>query len=92
MKKFSEPPDTAVFATKYVLKKEKPILHVAKFEDGFFQFSSGEIGLEDDELMIVSLEEVIRIDPTVQEIADLQPGFYAERKEAKSPWRFVGQS
>lgn len=85
-KKFKEDLNTAVITTKYVLEKQSPILFVFHFSDGFWQFSGAEENVLDEDYKLVSLEEIINIDPSVLDIADLPYEKEAYRKDVLSRW------
>jgi hypothetical protein len=88
MKRFEDPLNTAVFTTRFVIKDKKDITYVTHdLEDGTWQFLSND-DFEDyeDVAMIVGLGEIINIDNTVLEIADLPMGYYATRKNKKDQW------
>jgi len=86
MKNFLNGPNTAVFTTKYILEKKTIISYVFHYEeDGAWQFSSNE-DCNNDDYRIISLEEMIDIDPTILNIADLPLGFFAKRNNKKSKW------
>jgi hypothetical protein len=87
-KEFKEPLNTAVFTTKYVTEENKEITYVTHdLEDGAWQFFS-EDKFEDfgKVAKILSLSQIIKIDKTVLEIADLPLGYYAIRKSKKENW------
>ena len=87
-KEFQEPLNTAVFTTKFVIEDKKPITYVSHdAEDGAWQFFS------DDELesfekvaRIVGLGEIIELDKTVLQLADMPVGFIAYRKKKEDKW------
>lgn len=85
-KKFKEDPSTAVITTKFVLEEKSPILFVFHFSDGFWQFSGSEKNLSDEDYKLISLEEIIKIDPTILEIADLPYEKEAYRKDVFADW------
>jgi hypothetical protein len=86
MKTFEEDLNTAVITTKYVLEYKSPILFVFHFADGFWQFSGAETELLDEDYRLVSLDEIINMDNTILEIADLPYDGKANRKDKTSPW------
>lgn len=86
MKKFSEDLDTAVITTKYVLENISPILYVFHFEDGFWQFSGLEDNLIDSDYKVISLDEVIKLDASVLDVANLPYKKMAYRKDIFSKW------
>lgn len=86
-KHFAESLNTAVFTTKFILENKSPILFVYHYEeDGAWQFSGSENAVTDDDYRVISLEEVIQLDNTVLELADLPLGGEAYRLDIKSPW------
>lgn len=92
-KKFPDDPKTAVFTTKYVVDQKKVITYVSHdAEDGAWQFLSDE-AIEDYVTVarVISLEQVIKLDPTLLEVADLPLGYFAERKSKKDKWVIAKQ-
>ncbi len=87
MKNFKENNNTAVITTKFVLEGKSPILFVFHFGDGSWQFSGSEKNLSDDDYKVVSLGEIIEIDNSLLEIADMPFGSEAMRINLHSPWR-----
>ena len=83
---FDQPPNCATFSVRQVFKAGEPILHVFHDEDDHgWQF----LGRGDDELadaMVVCLSEVLKLDPSVREVADLPPGWHAWRQAVGEPW------
>ena len=64
----------------------KLITHVFHDEnDHGWQFLSAE-GASGERAMLVALEEVVKVDPTVLEVADLAPGWMATRTKANRTW------
>jgi hypothetical protein len=85
-KKFVESLNTAVFTTKYVLEMNSPILYVYHYEeDGAWQFS-GEEKCIDSDYRVISLEEIINIDKSILELAELPLGGEAYRGDKSSKW------
>jgi hypothetical protein len=84
---FQDPQNVAVFTTKQVVKKRKPILFVTHdADDGAWQFHSGDMA-RDGDAMILALSEIVGIDPTVAELADLPLGYKASCISPSSPWK-----
>lgn len=71
---------------RQVMNGSEPILLVSHdADDHGWQF----IGTSDASMtdaMLVALDEIVKIDPTVLEIADLEPGWQAIRESVGSPW------
>ena len=87
-KKFKEPDNTAVFTTKFVLNEGKEITLVYHDEDdGAWQFFSND---EFDDFKtvakIVLLREIIEMDNSLLDLADLQEGYFAQRRSKGEKW------
>jgi hypothetical protein len=84
--KFFEKRNLAVFVTKQIFKGNKPILYVSHdSEDGDWQFLT-EDTITNEEIMIVSLEEVVKQDPTINELFNLARGQFATRDFTGGKW------
>ena len=84
--KFHDGRNVAVFTVKQIFKENNPILYVSHDEeDRTWQFLTDET-VEIKDAMIVSLEEIVVLDPTVNELYDLPMGHYAERKFIGDNW------
>jgi len=88
MKQFEEPANTAVFTTKFIENDNKPITLVRHDAD-----DSTWVFLSDDKYdniadvaKIVGLGQVIGMDSSVLEIADMKLGYYAHRKTRQDAW------
>jgi hypothetical protein len=57
-----------------------------RIEDGAWSFLGAE-ECQDEDFRIISLEEIINIDDSILELADMPLGFYAKRKDVDSSWR-----
>jgi hypothetical protein len=71
---------------RQVLDGSEPILLVSHDEEdhGWQFIGSSDASMTD--AMLVCLEEIVRVDPTVLEIADLPPGWQAIRDAAGGAW------
>jgi hypothetical protein len=88
IKKFNDDLNTAVFTTKFVVEDKSPILYVFHYEeDGSWQFSGYEHEINDNDYRIVSLQEIINLDNSVLEIADLPLQYMAFRESLKELWK-----
>ena len=87
-KKFNESYNTAVFTTKFVLYDKKDITVVYHFkEDGAWQFSSDDqFGDIEGVAKVVGLGELVEMDNTILDVADLPGGFFAQRKSKQDKW------
>lgn len=84
---FDQPKNCATYSLRQIFKEGKPILYVSHDEDDpGWQFLSGEeVNVEDT--FIVGLEEIVQLDPSVLEIANLEPGWIATRESISDPWK-----
>lgn len=89
---FADAPDTACFTCRHVLEDNKPILYVSHDEDGYWQFLCGGNHTEDD-VRIVSLANILSIDESMGDLAELDYGEYAEAEDEMSDWnvRYTGK-
>ncbi|MBY0456341.1 MAG: DUF4262 domain-containing protein [Gemmataceae bacterium] len=82
---FPDPPNVITFTSRPVMAQEKPILHAARDSDGAWQFHTGEpVDLKD--AMVVALEEVVKLDPTLTELGNLERGTQATRTAVGAEW------
>lgn len=82
--KFSDPPNVAVFVTADVLAGEAPVVFVARDEsDGAWQFLPAKVC---GEPRVISLLNMVKLDPSIGELSDLPPGWCARRLNQSSPW------
>jgi hypothetical protein len=89
---FDDPPNVATITLRQIIKDGEPILLVAHdAEDGGWQFlTGGAFDVADG--MVVSLKSIFERDPTIAELADLEPGWQATRKKVGAPWKRSEQS
>jgi hypothetical protein len=84
---FDEPENVAVITLRQIVDGGEPILHVTHdSDDGGWQFLGWENAREED-VKIVALRTIVRLDSTVQELADLPLGWHAWRRTAEQPWQ-----
>lgn len=85
-KKFSDNLNTAVFTTKYILEKSSPVLYVFHHDDdGAWSFLGCE-DCQDSDYKVISLEEMINIDNSILDVADMPYGYCAKRVDKNSSW------
>jgi hypothetical protein len=86
-KKFKEPLDARVFTSTHVMKEKSAIVLISHELDGDWQFMSADpISDYTKVAMVVSLGEIIKLDRTVLEVADLPAGYIATRKTEYARW------
>jgi len=88
--KFYEERNLAVFTTKQVFQGE-PILYVYHNEDGEWQFHCSDKPKIED-AMLVCLDEITKLDPSVNNIYHLQYGWSAWRKSPEDDWEYAEDS
>jgi hypothetical protein len=82
--KYRESPNLAVFTTRQHLTMDKPIVRVIHDEEGDWQFLTGD-QLPND-IKIVSLEQMVIRDESLNDLFNLDYGKYAEREQPGVPW------
>ncbi|WIV21132.1 hypothetical protein QPK24_10880 [Paenibacillus polygoni] len=88
---FDDPENVATITTKDIIERTKQIKYVSHDdEDGMWQFHSGELVKEEDG-RIVSLQEIIIIDPTVMELVHLPLGWIAIRDNINDKWKRINK-
>jgi hypothetical protein len=80
--------NTAVFTTSFIINEKKPITYVShEIEDGAWQFFSDDEFIDFEKVAkLVSLEEIIELDPSIIELSDLKEGYVAFRKTQDYKW------
>jgi hypothetical protein len=83
---FDQPRNCAVLSLRQIFVDGDPILRVVHDEDdhGWQFLGSGDAREED--AYVVALQEVVELDPTVLEVADLPPGWRAVRRRIGDTW------
>jgi len=84
--KFDQARNVATVTTKKVMLEKFPILMVVHYaDDDSWAFTCGTTNKSTD-LMLVTMGQVVDLDPTLDSIADLPPGWSAQRKSVNSSW------
>jgi hypothetical protein len=75
-----------VFTLRAIAHGGSPILRVSHdAEDHGWQFLDGGTPAMED-AMLVALREIVALDPTVFQVADLPPGWFGTRSKIGGPW------
>ena len=84
---FADPKNVAVLSLRRIVLGHAPILKVTHDEgDGTWQFlDGGEVDLS--QAMLVRLENIVKLDPTVLELAELPFGWRATHGSLKDHWK-----
>lgn len=86
MYRFLEPRNTLVITTQNIIKKSAKVLIVSHDEDdGMWEFLDGDM-VDENNAAIVSLEEMICMDDSINELFDLPLGWVAYRENIYSEW------
>lgn len=83
---FDQPPNCATFVTRGLIENRTPILFISHDEDDHGWQFHDTLNAQAEDARIVCLSDVLELDPTMYEFADLPPGWTAWRKDAESPW------
>jgi len=81
------PDNLAVFVCPHVFENTRPILYVCR-EDGDWQFLCGGYD-HDDKGHLIGLGHLIERDPTLNDLADLEPDWEAQRGNVGQPWVYA---
>lgn len=83
---FDQPPNCATMTTTHVMRDGAPIIRAYHDEDDHgWQFYSEHVTQTRD-AMVVTLREIMELDPGIAEIVDLLPGWMAQREAPGSAW------
>ncbi|MEV5028014.1 hypothetical protein MRBLPE1_003634 [Paenibacillus sp. LPE1-1-1.1] len=83
---FEDPENAAVITTHKIMKRQSPILYVSHDDDDrMWQFLDGG-DVSETEARILGLKEVIDIDPSLIQLADLPMGWVAWRETKFNQW------
>jgi hypothetical protein len=84
---FDQARNCAVITLKRIIAGNRPILRVTHdLEDHGWQFLDGD-DVEESDAAVVGLAEIVALDPSLLEVADLPPGWCAWRSSPTAPWR-----
>ena len=86
--KFKDAKNLAVISTRKIFGRDGWIAYVSHdVEDISWQFYGNEAEVDQDELILVGLVEIVELDETVEQLADLPLGWHAWRDTKTSPWK-----
>src|SRR5262245_36581929 len=89
---FDQPRNAASITLRSIAFEGAPILYVTHdADDDAWQFLGGESVREAD-ACVVGLGEIVALDPSLLELADLPPGWHAWRESTASAWCRAPQS
>jgi hypothetical protein len=83
---FDQAPNVAALTTLRVTRREAPILLVVHYaDDHSWAFMDGGSNSVKNAL-IVSMQHVLNLDPSLRDVADLPPGWLARRAHVGAQW------
>jgi hypothetical protein len=83
---FDQGPRVAAFTTVGVLEQDLPVLEVVHFaDDHSWAFLCGTTNAVEDG-RVVAMATALRLDPTLESVADLPPGWTARRTHVGGEW------
>lgn len=78
-------PNLAVITSRNVLENHSPILEAIHNTDGIWEFYGSE-PLNTTDFRVVSLEEIVKLDVSINCILHIKEGYFAQRKDQESKW------
>lgn len=86
--KFKDPKNLAVISTRKLFSSSGWVAYVSHdADDESWQFYGNEAEIDQNDLVLVGLVEIVELDETVAQLADLPLGWHARRDTKSSPWR-----
>lgn len=90
---FSDSPNVAAIANRSIVAGHDWIAYVSNdLDDGAWQFHTASTEIGETDMMLVSLETIVRIDPSVQALAGLPLGWNAWRESLDAPWKTAARA
>jgi hypothetical protein len=72
----------------HIMNKERPILYVSRdAEDGFWEFLCGRNDHAEKNYKLISIEEVVNIDKSINDVCDIPVGSSIERETQHDKWK-----
>ena len=92
-RQFNDPPNVAVIANRRILSDGDWIAYVLHdSHDGAWQFHTNQPGpVSGGDAVLVSLQSIVKFDPTVLALADLPLGWHAWRNSKEASWQRARQ-
>jgi hypothetical protein len=84
---FDQPPNCVTMSLRQIVFGGAPILHVTHDNDdhGWQFLSAGDARIEDG--VVVCLSTIVELDPSIQQLADMPPGWHAWRTSKDARWQ-----
>lgn len=86
---FSDPPNLAVIANRNIISGQAWIAYVSHdSDDGGWQFHTDQTEpIDESSATVVSLRNILELDSSIDQLADLPLGWYAWREASDAPWQ-----
>lgn len=82
---FDQPANVAAVTTRQVLEGAPILLVSHDLEDHGWQFLHGS-GFDVDDGRVIGMGTALKMDPSLRDVADLPPGWIAERSGRSTEW------
>lgn len=89
MKLKEESKNKQVLTTGYVLTNGSPVTFVLYDEDGDWQLFGDDEVSEDEDAYLVSVEEILEMEPALRKLPDMKPGQAVVREKDSTRWFFA---
>lgn len=89
MKLKEEAKHKSVLTTSHVLTKSSPVTYVLYDEEGDWQLFGDEEFDENEDAYLVTVEEILEMEPALRKLPDLQMGQAATRTADSTRWFIV---
>lgn len=89
---FDQPPNCAAITLRSIVFGGGPILHVTHDEDDHGWQFLGAGDADEKDAAVIGLEEIVKLDPSVLEVANMPPGWHAWRLSKSAPWQRARRS
>jgi hypothetical protein len=87
--KFADPQNTAVITTKKIIEGASIMFVSHDEDDGGWQFLEAETAPAEADAAVVGLKDVVAMDDSILELADLPVGWSAKRDDVGGTWRRI---
>ena len=89
MKLKEELKNKSILTTSAVLTNGSPVTFVLYDEDGDWQLFGEDEMEEDEDAYLVSVDEILEMEPALRKLPDMQPGQAVSRDKDSTRWFFV---
>lgn len=89
MKLKEEQKNKSVLTTSHVLTSGSPVTFVLYDEDGDWQLFGEDEVAEDEDAYLVSVDEMLEMEPALKRLPDMQPGQAVVRNKDENRWYFA---